>query len=75
MILDKCFHRNWIEEKSILFGTKSKKSNPELIEKVIYALYLLQELSKANLDFVFKGGTSLLLILEKLHRFSIEGYQ
>ena len=49
-----------------------KKSDPALIEKMIYALYLLENLARQNLDFVFKGGTSLILITKESHRFSVD---
>ena len=42
-----------------------KRMDPKLIEKVIYALTLLEQLRLNNLDFVFKGGTALLLATEK----------
>ncbi len=38
------------------------KADPTLLEKTIYALELIGQLSLLELDFVFKGGTSLLLI-------------
>jgi len=35
-----------------------------LVEKLVRALKLLEGLVEENLDFVFKGGTSLMLLLE-----------
>lgn len=49
-----------------------KKNDPALIEKMIFALYLLECLAKQPFDFIFKGGTSLILILDKSYRFSID---
>jgi hypothetical protein len=49
-----------------------KKNDPALIEKMIFALYLLECLVKQPFEFVFKGGTSLILILDKSYRFSID---
>lgn len=46
--------------------------DPIILEKVIYALHLLEALRVNGLDFVFKGGTSLLLLLEEGNRFSID---
>ena len=40
--------------------------------KMIMALSLVENLKKAGLDFIFKGGTSLLLLLESPLRFSID---
>ncbi|MDN4167004.1 nucleotidyl transferase AbiEii/AbiGii toxin family protein [Cytophagales bacterium LB-30] len=39
---------------------------------MIYALHLLERLKSNGLDFVFKGGTSLVLLLETGNRFSID---
>ena len=39
---------------------------------MIYALSLLQHLCIGQLPFVFKGGTSLLLLLENANRFSVD---
>ena len=47
-------------------------ADPTLIEKVTKAFHLVEELSKTDLEFIFKGGTSLLLLLNKMHRFSID---
>ncbi len=49
-----------------------RRLDPSLLEKMIQALYLLQNLKKQGLDFVFKGGTSLILLLENTNRFSID---
>lgn len=49
-----------------------KRSDPALIEKMIYALYLLECLARQPIDFVVKGGTSLVLIMGKSNRFSVD---
>lgn len=53
-----------------------KKENPaadiQLLEKTIGALYLVENLVNNGLDFIFKGGTSLVLLLNKLKRFSVD---
>ncbi|WP_142828600.1 nucleotidyl transferase AbiEii/AbiGii toxin family protein [Planococcus soli] len=71
MIATRTFESEWIKELSIKLG-KEKRGNPELIEKVTKALHLLELLSQSELSFIFKGGTSLLLLLDNLHRFSID---
>jgi len=48
------------------------KADPILVEKVIRALLLLEELVKQNLDFVFKGGTALMLHFDSSKRLSID---
>ncbi len=53
-------------------GTSQIPADPILIEKMILALTLLENLRSAGVDFIFKGGTSLLLILGTPRRFSID---
>jgi hypothetical protein len=48
------------------------KKDPSLIESMIHALYLLEQLRQTELDFIFKGGTSLILLLERPARFSVD---
>ncbi len=70
MIRPICFEKEWIEDLRKQKG--SGRINPPLVEKMIHALYLLQNLKKQGLDFVFKGGTSLVLLLKNANRFSID---
>ncbi|MCK9223622.1 MAG: nucleotidyl transferase AbiEii/AbiGii toxin family protein [Candidatus Muirbacterium halophilum] len=72
MIDETTLTKDWILAKSDKFKIKKRKADPELIEKVTKALYLLENLIKADLKFIFKGGTSLLLLLDEMHRFSID---
>ena len=70
MIKSICFQKEWIEG---FRGQKAyKKINPPLVEKMIHALSLVQHLKVQGLDFIFKGGTSLILLLDKANRFSID---
>jgi len=46
--------------------------DPALCEKMIRALGLLEELASNDLNFVFKGGTSIILLIENPERFSID---
>jgi predicted nucleotidyltransferase component of viral defense system len=58
-----------------ILSLKSKlgrRIDPKLIEKVIWALTLLEQLKIKGLNFTFKGGTALLLATEKPKRFSID---
>jgi len=72
MIKDTTFTQAWIVRKSRQYVRGKKKADPMLIEKVTKALYLLEELTRTDFKFIFKGGTSLLLLLNKMHRFSID---
>ena len=60
---------NWILNLKRKLG---KHSDAKLIEKVIWALTLLEQLQVNGLKFTFKGGTALVLATEKPKRFSID---
>lgn len=70
MIKDHCFTDVWLE------GFKKQKDHGRIdeiiMEKMIYTLHLLERMKKNGLDFVLKGGTSLVLLLEKGNRFSYQ---
>ncbi len=70
MIKEHCFTEQWLE------GFKKQEAHKRIdkiiLEKMIYALHLLERLRSNGLDFVFKGGTSLVLLLEEANRFSID---
>ena len=70
MIKGHCFTDEW------LGGFKKQKDHSRIdkiiLEKMIYALHLLERLKSNGLNFVFKGGTSLVLLLETGNRFSID---
>jgi len=70
MIVSKSYHLDWIREVERNLG--KKKFDPKLIEKVIYALAFLEQLRLNELEFIFKGGTALLLATEEPKRFSID---
>ncbi len=72
MIHETTYTKAWILKKSSEFVRGKKNADPTLIEKVTKALHLLEELARTDLKFIFKGGTSLLLLLNKMHRFSID---
>ena len=48
------------------------KRDPALIERTIFAFGLLEALARSELPFVFKGGSSLMLLLDKPRRFSTD---
>lgn len=68
MIKPSCFTIAWIS--SISDGHRN--ADKILIEKVIRALSLLEHLQHEGLDFIFKGGSALLLLLKEPRRFSID---
>ena len=69
MINKETYTIDWILNLKSKLG---KRIDPKLIEKVIWALILLEQLKINGLNFTFKGGTALLLATEKPKRFSID---
>lgn len=59
-------------EKHIMELRAENKRDPGLIERVIYALGLLEAISRVGMPFVFKGGSSLLLLLDHPMRLSTD---
>ncbi len=70
MILPESYTPDWIRKKRKNY--RNNAPNPSIMEKVIYALSLVEQLAQTDLSFTFKGGTSLLLILPEPKRFSID---
>lgn len=68
MISGECFTSGWQARKREELGGCA----PVLLEKTIHAIALLDALAEQGLDFVFKGGTSLLLRLPRIRRLSID---
>lgn len=69
-MINKATHTiEWITSLKDKLG---KRVDPKLIEKVIWALTLLEQLRLKGLSFTFKGGTALLLTTEVPKRFSID---
>ena len=70
MIDSKSFTKEWLD--NFRLRREHKGINVTILEKMVHALSLLEHLKIAGLDFVFKGGTSLVLLLQKDNRFSID---
>lgn len=70
MIKEHCFTEEWLD--AFKKQKEHKRIDKTILEKMIYALHLLEQLKTNGLDFVFKGGTSLVLLLEEGNRFSID---
>jgi len=67
---DNCFTEEWLQ--SFKKQPAHKRIDVIILEKMIYALHLLEQLQQNGLKFTFKGGTSLILLLEENNRFSID---
>jgi predicted nucleotidyltransferase component of viral defense system len=70
-MIDKlCFTKEWLE--TVKQEHPQWSINPPLWEKMIHALSLVELLAQYDLNFIFKGGTSLVLLLDTPKRFSID---
>jgi len=67
MINSHSFTKEWIESQEM-----SNSRQVEIIEKLIQAFSLLEILAQQDFDFIFKGGSSLLLHFDDFHRFSVD---
>lgn len=61
------FTREHIEELRV-----THRSDPSILERTIYAFGLLEAIRRTGMPFIFKGGTSLLLLLDKPMRLSTD---
>ena len=67
ILTQKCYSRDWLNQQAQITGTQDV-----ILEKCIHALSLVAALSEEGLDFIFKGGTSLMLHLNPVRRLSID---
>ena len=70
MFKEKCFTEEWLQ--SFKRQAAHRRIDVNILEKMIFALYLLEQLQQKGLNFIFKGGTSLVLLLDEGNRFSID---
>jgi len=62
------FTKDWLDAHAKAAGAV----NAQIFERCVHALELVERLSQAGLDFIFKGGTSLILHLEPVRRLSVD---
>jgi predicted nucleotidyltransferase component of viral defense system len=62
------FSSEWISS----FPEANSSSRKQTIERCVHAFYLLERLAKKGFPFIFKGGTSLMLLLPEPKRFSVD---
>jgi hypothetical protein len=58
MIQERCVSIEWISEIA-----RKNRADKVLVQKLIRALILLEGLAESDIQFVFKGGTALMLLL------------
>ncbi|MBC1500619.1 nucleotidyl transferase AbiEii/AbiGii toxin family protein [Listeria weihenstephanensis] len=68
MILERSLTKEWYDS----LNQDYKNLDPNLLDKVTHAFYLLEKLADTPVRFIFKGGTCLLLLLKEMKRFSID---
>ena len=51
---------------------KKTGADPSILERTVFAFGLLEAIRRVELPFIFKGGTSLLLLLEEPRRLSTD---
>ena len=62
---------NFTKENIQILAEKSGR-DISIIERTIFAFGLLEALTRVGLPFIFKGGTSLILLLKKIQRLSTD---
>ena len=67
MIKSESLSSVWLSEIRKRYG-----KDPAIMEAMIYALFLLEQLKLSGLEFIFKGGTSLVLLMDHPKRFSVD---
>ncbi|MFM8717769.1 MAG: nucleotidyl transferase AbiEii/AbiGii toxin family protein [Spartobacteria bacterium] len=68
MISPVCFSKEWHCAQANALQARDVRN----LEKCVLALELVGRLKKAGLEFIFKGGTSLLLLTDQPRRLSID---
>ncbi|MBF2504125.1 nucleotidyl transferase AbiEii/AbiGii toxin family protein [Listeria marthii] len=68
MIKERSLTTEWYDS----LNQDNKNLDRNLLDKVAHAFYLLEKLTDTPLQFIFKGGTCLLLLLKEMKRFSID---
>lgn len=68
MITENSFTIDWYDR----INWEYKNLDRNLVDKVTHAFYLLEKISDTHLNFIFKGGTCLLLLMKEMKRFSID---
>ena len=72
MLAEQIRNKELLEESINELKKENPAANLQLLEKTIGALYLVENLANNGLNFIFKGGTSLVLLLNDLKRFSVD---
>ena len=72
MLLEQIKDKTFFEKTISELKKKNIAADVQLLEKTVVALFLVESLVEQGLEFIFKGGTSLILLLSEIKRFSID---
>lgn len=72
MLAEQIKNKEFLEETIRNLKKENPSADIQLLEKTIGALYLVESLANEGLEFIFKGGTSLVLLLNEIKRFSVD---
>jgi len=72
MLVDQIKNKGFLEDKIKILKKQNPSADIQLLEKTIGALFLVECLVNSRIDFIFKGGTSLILLLDDIRRFSVD---
>ena len=72
MIAERTFTKDWLYTVNKQLNWNRQETQLKNLEKAVAALHLLELLANAELSFIFKGGTALLLLLQKIYRLSVD---
>lgn len=72
MLAEQIKNKESLKESIGNIRKENKSANLELLEKTTGALFLVECLVNEGLHFIFKGGTSLVLLLDQIKRFSVD---
>jgi len=68
ILKEKCFTKEWLDDQR----AQIQRVDPGQLEKSIHAVELVGLLAQKEIPFSFKGGTCMLLLLDKIRRLSID---
>jgi hypothetical protein len=72
MIDVKTFTEEWLLDTNTRLCWNRSENQLKYMEKAVVALYLLEQLQLHGLDFIFKGGSEMLLLLDRVRRLSVD---
>lgn len=59
-------------KSQLIMKKENASADIQLLEETIGELYLVENLANEGLEFIFKGGTSLILLLNEIKKFSVD---